>query len=342
MTAMDGVDELLGGARARGAFALRAVMRAPWALRIEAEAPLTLIAMVAGEAWVLPDGAAPLRLGVGDVALTRGPAHYTVAGDPATPPAVFVGPGQNCRDASGASVREAMMHGVRTWGNAADGETVFLVGAYDAEGDVGPRLRRVLPPVLALARAEWQSPLVALLADEVVKDEPGQAAVLDRLIDLVTAAAVKAWLARPDADPPSWLATAGDPLVVRALRVLHRDPGAPWTVARLAREVGASRAALARRFHERVGEAPMTFLKRWRMALAADLLTEPGESVATVAEKVGYASPFAFSAAFKRVRGTSPRAHRDQARARAASPPAPLLAVERDAATPRAAGSAQD
>ncbi len=312
---MDGVDELIGGARARGAFALRAVMRAPWALRIEAEAPLTLIAMVAGEAWVLPDGGAPLRLGVGDVALTRGPDHYTLAGDPATPPDVFVGPGQHCRSADGASLADALMHGVRTWGNAADGETVFLVGAYDHAVDVSPRLRRVLPPVVALTRAEWPSPLVALLADEVVKDEPGQAAVLDRLIDLLATAAVKAWLARPHGEKPPWLGATGDPLVVRALRLLHRDPAERWTVARLAKEVGASRAALARRFHDHVGEAPMTFLTHWRMALAADLLAEPGETVATVATKVGYASPFAFSAAFKRVRGTSPRRHRDRLRA---------------------------
>lgn len=315
---MDALEGLLGGARARGAFALRAVMRAPWGLRIEAESPLTLIAMVAGEAWVRPDGGDPIRLGVGDVALTRGPDHYTVADDLTTVPAVFVGPGQKCSTADGASLKDAMMHGVRTWGNAADGETVFLVGAYDDVADVSPRLRRMLPPVVALTRADWQSPLVALLAEEVVKDEPGQAAVLDRLLDLLATAVLKAWLGRPHAEHPAWVRAQGDPLVVRALRLLHRDPAERWTVARLADEVGASRAALARRFQDHVGEAPMTFLKHWRMALAADLLAEPGETVATVADKVGYASPFAFSTAFKRVRGLSPQAHR--ARARAPSP----------------------
>jgi AraC-like DNA-binding protein len=75
-------------------------------------------------------------------------------------------------------------------------------------------------------------------------------------------------------------------------------------------EAGASRASLARRFHELVGEAPMTFLKNWRMALAADLLCQPDETVSTVAEKVGYATPYAFSAAFKRVRGVSPQKHK--------------------------------
>jgi AraC-like DNA-binding protein len=54
----------------------------------------------------------------------------------------------------------------------------------------------------------------------------------------------------------------------------------------------------------------MTFLRNWRMALAADLLCQPNETVSTVAEKVGYATPFVSSAVFKRIRGVSPKAHR--------------------------------
>ena len=76
-------------------------------------------------------------------------------------------------------VREKMTHGVRTWGNDPRGGTVFVVGAYEHLSDVSDRLLRALPPLLALSRAEWGSPLIPLLCDEVVKDEPGQAAVLD-------------------------------------------------------------------------------------------------------------------------------------------------------------------
>jgi len=84
-------------------------------------------------------------------------------------------------------------------------------------------------------------------------------------------------------------------------------------LASLAAETGASRSALARRFHDLVGEPPMTFLTGWRLALAADLLCEPDETVGSVAAKVGYSSPFALSAAFKRVRGVSPQEHRASA-----------------------------
>ena len=81
-------------------------------------------------------------------------------------------------------------------------------------------------------------------------------------------------------------------------------------MAGLAREVGVSRAALARRFHDLVGEPPMTFLTGWRIALAADLLREPGATISSVAHQVGYSSPFALSTAFKRIRGVSPQQHR--------------------------------
>jgi AraC-like DNA-binding protein len=310
---MDTLGGLLDAPRARGAFALRTVMSAPWSLRILAESPLTLIAGVRGEAWVVPDQGDPVRIGPGDIAVTRAPDHYNVAGSPATLPQVIIHPGQRCCDLEGRSLLDEMTHGVRTWGNDPEGQTVFVVGAYEHLSDISDRLLRALPPVLSLSRGEWESPLVPLLCDEVVKDEPGQAAVLDRLLDLLVTAVLKAWFAQQDARRPAWWRFQGDRIVEHALRLMHDDPGHPWNMGELAAAVGASRASLARRFNDLVGEPPMTFLKNWRMAMAADLLCQPGESVSTVAEKVGYATPFAFSAAFKRIRGMSPQQHRSSA-----------------------------
>lgn len=298
--------------RARGAFALRAVLAPPWGLRVLARSPLTVIAIVSGEAWILPDGGAPLRLGPGDVAVTRGPETYTVADGPDTLPDIVIHPGQRCTDLAGNSVLERMSLGVRTWGNDPAGGTVMLVGAYEEESVVGGPLARALPPVIGLSREEWDSPLVPLLCAEVVRDEPGQAAVLDRLIDLLAVAVLRAWFARSAGPLPS-----SDPVVARALDLLRGEPAREWTLRDLARATGASRAALARRFRDEVGEPPMAFLRNWRLALAADLLADPAETVGTVAAKVGYRSPFAFSVAFKRTRGTSPQNHR---RAAARSP----------------------
>mgnify|MGYP002828562766 CR=1 FL=1 len=176
---MDSLGGLLDAPRARGAFALRAGMRSPWSLRILAESPLTLLTVIRGEFWIVPDEGEALRLLPGDVAVTRAPAHYTVADTPETPPSIFIHPGQDCRDAAGNSLLEALTHGVRSWGNDPAGESLFLVGAYEHLSDISDRLLQVLPPVLCVRRADWDSPLIPLLADEVTRDEEGQAATLE-------------------------------------------------------------------------------------------------------------------------------------------------------------------
>jgi AraC-like DNA-binding protein len=312
---MDAVAGLLDGPRAREAFLLRAVMEPPWSMRIRDEAPLTVVAMVRGSAWVLHDDAAPVALSAGDVAIVRGPDHYTVADDPATPPDIVILPGQRCETRDGRPLVQSMDLGVRTWGNAADGETIMLVGTYQLGGEVSGRLLNALPPLLVLRDDEWDCPVIPLLATEIVKNDPGQEAVLDRLLDLLLIAVLRAWFARPEAEAPAWYRAHGDPVVGRALRMLHNNPAHPWTVARLADEAGVSRATLARRFQDLVGEPPMSFLTGWRIALAADLLREPGTTVGAVAQQVGYGTPFAFSTAFKRVRGISPQQHRTAAAA---------------------------
>jgi AraC-like DNA-binding protein len=304
---MDGLAALLDGPRAQGAFLLRCLMEAPWSVRLQDESPLTVTAVVRGRAWAVPDTGDAVLLEPGDVAIALGPDHWTIADDPATRPQAVIHPGQVCRTPDGRDLAEEMHQGVRSWGNSAVGETVMLTGAYLVEGEVSQRLLRTLPTLLVLRADDLRSPLVALLADEIVKDEPGQEAVLDRLLDLLLIAVLRAWFARPESCPPTWYAGHGDPVVGPALRLLQHHPEHPWTVAELAAVAGVSRAGFARRFSKVVGEPPMVFLTGWRLALAADLLRDPGATLGSVARRVGYSTPFALSAAFKRERGISPR-----------------------------------
>jgi AraC-like DNA-binding protein len=307
---VDALAGLLDGPRARGAFLMRTVMRPPWSVRVQDEAPLSVVAVLAGDAWVVPDDGEPIRLTAGDVALTRGPDPFTFADDPSTRPQAIIHPGQRCTTPDGVELHEAMSLGLRTWGNDPAGSAVQLVGTYNVDGEVGRRLLAALPALVVVRAGTLETPLVDLLAREVSRDEPGQEAVLDRLLDLLLIATLRAWLGRPDADAPAWYRASADPVVGRAMRMLHNNPAHPWTVASLAAETGVSRAALARRFTELVGEPPMTFLADWRLTLAADLLLEPGATIGSVASRVGYGSPYALSTAFKRMRGISPRDHR--------------------------------
>lgn len=298
---MDAVSALFDGPRAQRAFALKAVFEGTWSLTVEDRAPLTVVVMARGRA-TFTRGRESTEVGVGDVVVVRGPAPYTVADSASTPADIRILPGQVCVDPHGRLLAEDLRLGVRTWGNSRSADaTVMLIGTYEQETSVGSLVLSRLPEQLVLQDLDPR--LVELFATELVGDEPGQSAVLDRLLDLLVVRCARAALAEPSG-------TAADPLVGRVLRAMEEHPERPWTVASLADHVGLSRAALARRFTARMGEPPLTYLTRWRLALAADLLAGTDQTIAAIAARVGYGTPFALSAAFKRVHGESPRDYR--------------------------------
>ncbi|MEU3741380.1 AraC family transcriptional regulator [Streptomyces sp. NPDC032198] len=310
---MDVLAGLLEGPRARGAFMIRACFDPPWSVRIADEAPLSVMIMVRGTAWIVPDDGEPQLIRPGDVAIARGPDHYTVADDRTRKPHVEIQPGENCVPLGDTPPDRYRDLGQRTWGQLPDGPVEMLIGTYQARGEITGRLLDALPQLLVLPTEVWDCPLTPLLADEIAKDEPGQDVVLDRLLDLLMIASLRAWFSRPEAEAPAWYRAMGDPVVGQAIRLLQDDPAHPWTIAELAAKAGVSRAALARRFTELVGEPPMAYLTGWRLALAADLLRDSEQTIAAIARRVGYGSAFALSSAFKRVYGVSPQEHRSPA-----------------------------
>jgi AraC-like DNA-binding protein len=312
---VDALADLLTGVRAHSAAFCRTILEPPWALRIADGAPLALAVALQGHAWVVPDDGEPTLLKTGDVSIVKGPAPYTVGDDPTTPPDIVVNPGNRLTTTDGVDVTEQLRLGTRTPGQHLTRSAIVASGTYQVGGDVSDRLLDALPPVLVVPAAEARGPVMELLAAELAKDEAGQQLVLDRLLDLALITTLRAWFARPEAQAPGWYLAQGDPVVGPALRSLHDDPAFPWTVAALASTAGASRAAFARRFTELVGEPPMSYLTNWRIALAADLLRESDATVESIARRVGYASAFALSVAFKRIRGVSPSRHRARARA---------------------------
>jgi AraC-like DNA-binding protein len=306
---MDPISALLDAPRARGAFLLRASMAPPWSLRIQDEAALTVVAMTRGTSvWERAGEVFPI--GTGDVVLLTGMTPYVVADRAGREPFVIVHPGNRPESPTGEELSVPLTQGIRRWGNSADGPDEMLVGNYGQVGEAGRRLLAVLPETVVLRAEEWRSPLVPLLLEEMVREEVGQASLLDRLLDALVVSAVRQWALGRGDSAPAWLDASSDPPVAEALRLLHDRPGEPWSLVTLARAVGVSRAALARRFRDRVGESPMAYLTGWRMALAADRLRQSTDTVARIAGEVGYPSPFSFSNAFKRVYGRSPSAYR--------------------------------
>jgi AraC-like DNA-binding protein len=317
---VDPLSILLDGARARDAFVLRSILNPPWSVQVRDGAPLNLVAILRGTPWVVPSTGDAVRLDAGDIAVLRGPDAFTFADDPRTPIQVVVEPGPRRTTAAGIELPEVSDMGVRTWVNdtrtcddGADDSSELLIGKCRGPGEIATRLLSALPPLLVIPRStHGESALVSLLAEEAARNEPGQDLVLERLLDLLLVAILREWFTRPDTDAPPWYRANADPVVGPVLRLIHSNPGHPWTVAALAGRIGVSRATLARRFTDLVGMPPMGYLTEWRIDLAADLLKNSDTTIDSIARQVGYGSAFAFSAAFKRARGVSPQRHRDR------------------------------
>lgn len=306
---MDALASLLHGPRAHGAFLMRVVLDPPWGVRVEDQAPVTLLTPARGHAWVIPTTGDAVRLEAGEVAVVRGPEPYMVADDPATPPQAVITPGGCAVTPQGREeLCEALDLGLRTWGSRPGAAAELLVGTYQMPGEVSAGLLRALPPLLVSRQAD--PAVTGLLSAEIERDEPGQETVLDRLLDLLLISVLRGWFAEKEENAPAWYRALGDPVVGQALRLLHDHPAHPWTVASLAAKAGVSRAALAKRFAALVGQPPMAYLTAWRLELAARMLRETNLPLEAVARRVGYGSAFALSAAFKRDRGVSPRDHR--------------------------------
>ena len=197
---------------------------------------------------------------------------------------------------------EHMVHG-----GGGDVTRVSYCGVrYDPLGAM--RLLQVLPLVIQVDTQqqddEWLAETARFISREANAVRPGSEAIITRLADIIVVQAIRSWLASSSGQH-GWLAALQDKQIGRALAAIHREPGADWSVEKLASDIGMSRSSLAARFTEAVGQSVMQYVTEWRMQLARKALVE-GQTVQQVAERFGYQSESAFSRAFKRVFEVSP------------------------------------
>ncbi|HLY14183.1 MAG TPA: AraC family transcriptional regulator [Candidatus Limnocylindrales bacterium] len=273
--------------------------------------------IVAGGCWTgleAPDGGGALRpvaLERGDVVVyPRGDAYFLTQ-DLATPPA-------GTADAGAirgllAGVADGSIPASFSRGPADAERTTFVCGFLGTDAPPFNPLLEALPRMLVVRQATGRlGRLVELALAEV--EGAGSASVRERLSESMFIETVRSHLAL---GAPGWIDGLGDPIVGRALSLIHSAPTEPWTTASLAREAGASRSTFAERFSRLVGQPPMRYLAGWRMRLAADRLSQAEATVAEAAHDAGYESEAAFSRAFKKATGVTPGAWRNSHRARA-------------------------
>ncbi|MFC4081923.1 AraC family transcriptional regulator [Amycolatopsis samaneae] len=305
---MDVFSDLIRGVRAHGSLFGSTTLSPPWSLHFVDGAPLTLCTVLTGAGWIVPEHGPPEPLRARQTIIVRGPATFTFVDEVGTG-AEPIACGEDCATPEQGGTRHRL-----GWHEDDGGPTTLIVGAYPVRGEISRRLLDALPVVLRAEAGGTADAVLDHLAAEVAIDTPGQQVVLDRLLDWMLVCTLREWFDRPGSAAPAWWSAQRDPVVGEALRLLHAEPARPWTVGALAERTGVSRSTLAKRFADLVGEPPLTYLTRWRMTLAADLLVDrAAATVADVARTVGYADPFGFSAAFKRVRGVNPSEFRQAA-----------------------------
>jgi AraC-like DNA-binding protein len=314
---LDPLSRILRALRLGSSVVSRSHLSAPWAIESPGGDCAIFHAVVEGRCWLrrLVD-ADPIALGEGDVVvLTHGDPHVvssTPRGRPAPLSAL-----KRTRMSGGVAVLE---HG---GGGAA---TRIICGKFRLEHDGGGTVLALLPPLLhapagTAALGPWIDTTLRLLDGEIDGADLGIEAMLARLTDVLFVQVLRRHFARGVGER-GWLAAVQDPIIGRALALVHDEPGGPWSAGELGARVGLSRTRFFERWSELMGEPPARYVARWRVHAAIDLMRRQGLSTAQVAERVGYSSEDAFNKVFKRHVGVSPSVFRRRLRT-----DAPALAV---------------
>jgi len=317
---MDVLSDVLRGIRLEGTLFLHAEFCEPWCVQAPDGAYLAALLptgaerigvchlVLEGRCWVgMADGQA-LALGPGDVAVfPHGHAH-------------LLGSGLNHAPVTLDHIVQPRLPDLTRIRYGGDGAPMRVVcGWFAYERNLVHPLIDSLPSVFRTPVGErpcgpWLTESVRCVLQGVAAGDAGSHAVAAKVAEILFIEALRGHIEALPAHQSGWLAGLRDPQVSRCLALLHAQPAREWSLADLARETGVSRSVLAERFRQLVGVAPMQYLVRWRMMLAARLLREPGSTLIRVSEAVGYTSESAFHRAFKRAHGVAPGKWRRHAR----------------------------
>lgn len=290
---VDPLSEIITLLRPRTVFSKLISGAGQWGVRYAAFEQPSFCTVLEGRCLLKVDGQDEITLQAGDFVLMPATPGFVMSGfEPVVP--------EQINPKTMASPTGEIRHGRR--GGRPD---VRMLGGYFLfDSPDAPLLVSLLPALLHLRGVERLSVLVQLVRDESVVQRPGREHVLVRLVEILL---VEALRAAPETGAPAGLLRGlADARLSVAMRLMHGDPSRSWTVEELAKKAALSRSAFFERFVRAVGLPPMAYLLAWRMALAKDLLRMGDVAVATVAERVGYASTSTFSTAFSRYVGQPP------------------------------------
>lgn len=300
---VDALTDILSSLKLSSAVWSRGRFSAPWSVHTGALSSAVFHAVVRGQAvGVLRRTGERTPLSTGDLILfAHGDAH--VMCDAPTEASVPLS----------ALPREGDGHVKEVRCGGGGPETTILCGSFAFGHQAGSSFLSLLPAVIHLERSKrdlvgWFARTMELMDFETATSAPGAGVVAARLADVLFVQLLRAAMESLPTERAGWLAALRDPQIARAIAAIHTNPRARWRIESLAETASMSRSVFAERFTKLVGESPARYVARWRAHSAADLLRQrPEIGNAELAELVGYESEDAFSRAFKRYVGTTPR-----------------------------------
>jgi AraC-like DNA-binding protein len=274
----------------------------------EAEHVIGFHAVLSGSCWAeLGDGSVPaVQLSAGDVIILPGGVQHSLCS----------APGMRAEPDLSLYYRptdQPLPFILQTGGGGTSEGVRFICGYLGCDAKPFNPLLDALPDVIH-ARGQANGPgigeLIRMALNESRARRDGSEIMLARLSELLFVEVLRGYVDTLSADTRDWFSGLRDRHVGAALRLIHGRPAEDWTLERLGREVGLSRSVFAERFTHHLQMAPMHYLGRWRLQLAARLLEGPGVNISEVSQRVGYESEAAFNRAFKKLMGTPPGAWR--------------------------------
>ncbi|MGE8359951.1 AraC family transcriptional regulator [Pseudomonas sp.] len=255
-------------------------------------------AVVSGECWLAVEGVpVAAHLKKGDCFVLPSGRPFRLASDmslPAEPASNYFPPPR-----PGAVVK------------IKGGGDFFLVGSrFGVSGGHAEALMGMLPPIVHIHNETEQAALrwsVERMMQELHDPEPGSFLIAQHLAHMMLVQALRLHVKERGTDRTGWLFGVADRQLGLAISAIHADPSYRWTLQALAERACMSRSAFAQKFRDTIGSSPMEYVTRWRMLLAGDKLENSSDPVSVISSSLGYESESAFSTAFKRVMGTSPR-----------------------------------
>lgn len=291
---MDPLSDIIALLRPSAAVSKPISARGAWGVRYAAHDAPGFTIVLAGEAWLTFEGEEALRLAQGDFLLLPTTPAFSLSSDP------------DIRCDPVEPRGDAVRHGEQE----GEADFVALGGSFAFERVNAPLLLALLPGRIhvpaSAGKATRLGRLVDLLAEECAADNPGKDLILQRMLEALLIEALRWQSVGKGGAVAGLLNGLRDPALARALRAIHADVRAGWTVADLAGVSGMSRSAFSARFGEVMGCAPIEYLARWRMAIAKEALAGGAKSLDRIADEIGYESASAFSTAFRKRLGCPP------------------------------------